>query len=441
MKKIKVFLSVLTCLVFLSSFGFSNGLNLNGLGARAVAMGGAFVGLADDFTAFFWNPAGLARLNGTTFGLAGDMIMPKGTYELSLLGIDAQTTKSMYPAGILGFFTPIGENLVVGIGVSTPSGLGAQWDGADMALLAGVPALVGGPGNANIQWESFIGVITASPSIAINIQDMFYLGASLNINYGIFNIDRTAGIAIIPSNVFPFFAFADLGQYSESSHGWGFGATIGAIFKPIEQLSIGVSYRTPSKVKFDGDASISGFPTVLGAPGESTFSREVTSPMWLGVGLAFYPMENLVITLDAQMTNWAKLDEVESVFDDAVWALLLEGEAGATMALHWENTWQIRFGAEYWLNEAFAIRAGYYNDPTPTPDETLNFLIPGFNFNAISLGLGYRTQGGLELGLTAEYLMGKERVIPLDFINYEMPGVYGMSILAILVSLAYTWVN
>ncbi len=33
-----------------------------GIGARAIAMGGAFVALADDPSALFWNPAGLSQL-------------------------------------------------------------------------------------------------------------------------------------------------------------------------------------------------------------------------------------------------------------------------------------------------------------------------------------------------------------------------------------------
>ncbi|MGB2981353.1 MAG: PorV/PorQ family protein [Candidatus Zixiibacteriota bacterium] len=36
-----------------------------GVGGRAVAMGGAFVGVADDATAIYWNPAGLASVNAT----------------------------------------------------------------------------------------------------------------------------------------------------------------------------------------------------------------------------------------------------------------------------------------------------------------------------------------------------------------------------------------
>jgi hypothetical protein len=34
-----------------------------GVGARAAAMGGAFVGVADDATAMFWNAAGIARID------------------------------------------------------------------------------------------------------------------------------------------------------------------------------------------------------------------------------------------------------------------------------------------------------------------------------------------------------------------------------------------
>ena len=42
----------------------ANGLNLNGVGSKAIAMGGAFIGQADDFSAIFWNPAGLTQMQG-----------------------------------------------------------------------------------------------------------------------------------------------------------------------------------------------------------------------------------------------------------------------------------------------------------------------------------------------------------------------------------------
>ena len=35
-----------------------------GIGARSIGMGGAFTAVADDISALYWNPAGLARMGG-----------------------------------------------------------------------------------------------------------------------------------------------------------------------------------------------------------------------------------------------------------------------------------------------------------------------------------------------------------------------------------------
>ena len=43
-----------------------------GIGARAAGMGGAFVSLADDPSAMFWNPAGLATANGLQLFISGE---------------------------------------------------------------------------------------------------------------------------------------------------------------------------------------------------------------------------------------------------------------------------------------------------------------------------------------------------------------------------------
>ncbi|MCK4308154.1 UPF0164 family protein, partial [candidate division WOR-3 bacterium] len=49
------------CLNFFGDIYLNEFMEL-GVGARALGMGNAFVGLADDPTAFYWNPAGLAQL-------------------------------------------------------------------------------------------------------------------------------------------------------------------------------------------------------------------------------------------------------------------------------------------------------------------------------------------------------------------------------------------
>lgn len=76
MNRGRLFFSVATFIVFLSSLAIANGLNLNSLGSRALAMGGAFVGLADDFSAIYWNPAGIAQFDKQYFGFYGTDIIP-----------------------------------------------------------------------------------------------------------------------------------------------------------------------------------------------------------------------------------------------------------------------------------------------------------------------------------------------------------------------------
>jgi hypothetical protein len=69
----------LALIVVLSAVALADGIGAfsafkNGIGARALAMGGAFVAVADDATATLWNPAGLAQLEDTRLaGMSTDL--------------------------------------------------------------------------------------------------------------------------------------------------------------------------------------------------------------------------------------------------------------------------------------------------------------------------------------------------------------------------------
>ena len=445
MKKGKFLLSFVTVLVFMSSMAFANGLNLNGLGARAVAMGGAFVGLADDYSAIFWNPAGIAQFNQKTFGFGGDDILPTSTFKfgynhpfLGTIDVDATSPTKHYLVGIAAYYHPINENLVAGIGVYTPSGLGADWTGSDFASLS--------YGNS-YDWKSKIGVVTIAPALAYKVSDKLFVGAALNINYGMFDISTHAGAteAFIPPSTFLYW---DYGQQDVSLTGWGYGATFGLLAKPSEMFSIGVTFRTPTKISFSGDAEISKFNVLGTIPGSPLFgatipttsemTAEVTWPMWLAGGIAFKPIENLTFTADVQYTNWKKIDVLEFEFTDVMWQGIMAASEGNKMKMHWKDATQIRFGAEYKI-KTFAFRGGYYFDPAPSPDETMNVLVPNYDFNGVTFGFGYALENGLHVDFSGEYLKGKDRDIPLTLTDVEMPGYYTLKIWSFGASLGYNW--
>jgi long-chain fatty acid transport protein len=436
MKKGKQLISIVVFLVFLSSLALANGLNLNGLGSKAIAMGGAFVGLADDYSAIFWNPAGIAQFNMKTFGLTVDDVIPSGTYELQGI-VDAKTVSKHFLTGLVGYYHPVSDDLVVGIGAYTPSGLGAEWDGADFA-----PVAAGGV----YDWMSKIGVVTISPVLAYKISDQFSFGATFNFNYGMFDIKTHAGIVRDPLGnpvINPYTGGVfDLGQQIMEMSGWGYGATFGVLYTS-DYFNIGATLRTPSKITFKGDATISDFdiigminPALAGVsiPTTSEVEGEVTYPMWLCGGVAFMPADGLTLTADLQHTNWEKVDVVEFMFSDPVWQLITGGSD--EFVLHFRNATQIRFGIEYEMN-GLALRGGYYWDPSPIPDETMNVLVPNYDFNNFSFGIGYRSNG-MSIDFVVEYLIGKERVVPLTYTE-AMPGTYNMKIWAPGVSLSYSF--
>ena len=66
--------SILANLVYADvDFDYLHGSDLGiGIGARAISMSGAFTAVADDASAVFWNPAGLAQLTDNQVYLSGD---------------------------------------------------------------------------------------------------------------------------------------------------------------------------------------------------------------------------------------------------------------------------------------------------------------------------------------------------------------------------------
>lgn len=380
----------------------ANGLNLNGTGAKSDAMGGAFIGLANDFSAAYWNPAGLAQMAKASFSLYGADIIPAGTYVVEPYGIDAKSVPAHYLIPGLGFFTPLGKKFVVGVYLYAPSGAGSEWDGDDLANLTMGQSFL---------WKSKLGIFTISPSVAYKISDKIMIGATVDINYGMLTMDQ------------PF----ELGQYSEDLKGWAASGTFGLLVKPSEKFSFGLSYKLPFTAKLSGDVTI---PALEGSPYPTmdTGTREAAWPMWLGGGIAFKPTDKLTITADVQWTNWKKLQTIPITFENSDWNDLF-GPGGLydrVDELLWKDTFQYRFGAEYRLSESFALRAGYYIDENPGPLETQNILLPEFKYNWFTAGFGYQSSK-IVIDAAIQYGTAPDISVPLDPENYQMPGVHGMS--------------
>lgn len=406
-----VFIGILILLLS-SSLLVANGLNLNSNGPKAIAMGGAFIGLADDFSAVYWNPAGLTQMEGTTIAFSLVDLMPSASYKMDLMGIDAQTDNKHYLSGSIGFFKPLPNNkIVMGIYGYVPSGVGSKWSGDDLVMLTR-----SGP----YEWESMLAVITISPSIGVKLSDRFSLGASININYGMLTMKRPV-----------------VGQYEEDMTGLAVGFTFGALYKLNDKFSVGLSIKTPFGVKLNGDTTMPG-AALYGLPAESPAERECTWPLWTGLGLAYHINDKITVTADLQYTNWGEMTDIPVNYENTYWAALFN--TANRYELQWQDAVQLRFGFEYKVSESLALRCGYYHDPSPCPlrdaDNTHNILLPQSTYNWGTLGFGY-TKGNIKIEAAFEYGFGTDVTVGTNqvMVNSGLPGVHGIDIMAASVSM------
>jgi long-chain fatty acid transport protein len=411
-------LIITALLIALSGFTYANGLSLNSVGSRALGMGGAFIGLANDATALYWNPAGLAGQRSSVL-IFGTDVVPLTTYKMDAAHVDATGITNHYISPNVIFNYNFGK-LSLALGAYVPAGLGTEWDGKELLGLTsidlngdGVPDMVLGP----FEWMSKIGVMNFSPAVAYKVSDNFSIGLAINVYYATFELKRPHD-DMLDTN-------GDnrpdtLPQYEEESTGLGYGATIGLKYVVNKQLSFGASFRTSTKVTMSGTAKLTGIT-------ESDFDRDVTWPMWVGAGLAFKPNEKMTITLDGQYSNWSSLDKMVAEYKD--W------HSNGEFVMNWESKLQIRTGFEHSVNEAFTYRVGYYYDPAPAPDETVNILFPSSTNHVATVGASFKTGNFCFTG-AFEHLFGAERNIKMNAVN-AMPGIHQMDVNAFSLGITY----
>ncbi len=142
----KHILVVSAAVLLISSTAFSQGFISNvskrgttaaafleiGQGARAVSMGSAYVAVANDLSAFYWNPGGLAKLDGIG-------VMFDHTNWLAGVGYNyLAASYSLGGAGTVGFsFTSSSYGDMKVTTVDNPDGTGQIFTATDMAFSLG----------------------------------------------------------------------------------------------------------------------------------------------------------------------------------------------------------------------------------------------------------------------------------------------------------------
>jgi len=373
---------------------------LSAIGDRARGMGGAFTGLADDWSAAFYNPAGAAMLEHSEIYIGGATVTPRMSYTPDFhLGTWDQVNNMppgeyynvdqtyVLPAGGGYAKLPDTWGLDIGLGVYTPVDNNTRWNIFDPPYPTGTPF-------PDRDVESDINVWNFQPTFGYQIvPDRFSLGVGMSIQYSEFQNHRVQLVSDPgPDYQLPPYPlgvmFADSYLMGD---GWGFGYNVGALAK-MDMWSFGVSFRSESVIKLDGTSEArlwgqDGRDRSLGLESSSLLEQdlyggkvhtarqetdfELTLPPSLSAGVAFFPNDRLTLTGDFSYTWYSQISGIPvtkgNVFDfklgDPTDPVVVPVAIAENYT--WKDQYRVAVGAEYAATERLTLRSGWYFEPSP----------------------------------------------------------------------------
>ncbi len=328
-------------------------------------------------SSMFYNPGALSMMkNKYDFSLGASFVMGKAVFQKDATDYQAKTDN---PIGTPFYFYGAGkitDKLAVGLGVYTPFGTSTKWDDdwAGQMLIQ------------NISLQAIYYQITAS----YQINEKIGIGAGIVYATGKVKLNKA-----LPYNN---------SEANLEGNTANIGFNVGVYFKPNDKFSFGIDYRSKIIMKMkDGDATFT-VPSALSSnlPKDNKFDAELPMPANLDFGLAFNVNEKLTIAAEVNWVMWSTYDSLIFTFKESGDLL------NSANPREYKDSWIIRIGGQYKLNDKLTFRAGGYYDPTPTNEKYFNPETVSLNTIGLTLGLSYQPIENLSIDLSYLHLLGQE---------------------------------
>ena len=402
----KRFLLLFSALFLFSSQAFAGGYMVPEVATRSAGMGSAFTAVADDASAAWHNPAGVAFMQGSHLMVGGDVILTNNSFATN-------ASNPLHPAstdaGKGTFFIPHAylthwyedSNMGVSLSINAPFGLETDWP-ATAAF-------------ASKNTFSRLNMVMINPSLVYKVSDRLAVAAGVDYVY-MNKVDLNNSVQNLTGN------------------GDGFGGNVSLLYKG-DSFNFGVNYR--SSIKIDVKGTATAMSTALTAFGATTSAAttSVTLPDQLNVGVAFMPNDQWTVSFDADWVNWKTFDSIDISYTSPTYrgavgaagtaAVLgwngigippapvlaaLAAQSGSTsLPQNWKATVDFRLGAEWKYTDQMRARFGYVFSPSPINDVDFSPSIPGNDRHVFSIGYGYDVNPTTTLDLGYAYVMIKDR--------------------------------
>jgi long-chain fatty acid transport protein len=397
------------------------------------ALGSAFAGAGvktGDASVVVNNPATMTQFEGTTVQLDATAI--DLNYEYRGTGTDLLGRPlTGGDGGNAGDFTPIpafslvhkfDNGAAVGAMVSAPFGLATKYDADWQGRYSAV--------------DSDVQVVELALTGALDIvPDRLSVGLGLTFSQADVTLSKAVDFGSIlfgglPPEARPFappFAlpqgsdgFAEI-QGDDTGMGW----IAGVNFRPTDKLSIGINHRSEVKYELRGDVdwTVPGAAQVAldGAGYGPLFDdggagARLTTPAMTTVDVNYQFTDRFSMAATYAETSWESLQEVRIDFDGP--------DPDSVEPFEWSETRFASIGAEYMLNDAWTLRAGYAYDETPTTYQHRTPRLPDEDRQWYSLGATWNFSDSLEFSFAYTHLKPDTPHIDIDGGTYRLFGEF-----------------
>jgi long-chain fatty acid transport protein len=314
---------------------------------EAIARGDAFAATADNPSAIYYNPAGITQLSGENIRAGLYMISPGVEYK-SPSGVTAKANSDFQPVPQI-YYTCSFTNMPisVGLGIYAPYGLALDWGNSTTFNTLGE--------SGSLLYLSF------NPVIAWRICKTLSVAIGPTINYSQASFKQAIGLS--PGD-----------QFSIDGDGVALGFNAGILWQPHPMLSLGVNYRSPTTVNYEGTSHAAPY-----YPSTSS-SASINFPQYVVGGISFRPTTNWNFEVDVNWTDWDSLKQI--VFHNTSF-----GDVPLTLA--YSSSFIYDFGVTRQLGRGYFVSAGYIYSENSSPDKNFNPLIPDANLQLGNIGFGH----------------------------------------------------
>jgi long-chain fatty acid transport protein len=343
---------------------FAGGFQINTQGAKALGMGGSFVGLDNDASCIFFNPAGMSDLkNRHEIYVGASFIFPQVSVQTPAVSNTNQNSPVATPIELYYVFKCT-DKLSFGLGINNQFGAKSSypndWEGR------------------YIVQELSLKTYMFQPTVSYKINDYINVGAGFVYSTGSFDLMQAAPLE---SNSYPY------GEAHLTGTGNSTGYNVGILSHVEDYFTIGISYRSKFKLNLNnGSADFTDIPNAAANmyPPSTTFSSSVTLPAVLCFGISKEFMDGkFAITFDFWRTFWSSYDTLKFTFADTSTPSVVSPRL-------YKDVNYFALGGYYQIKKKLIVRAGIFYDFSPIQEGYVSPELPDANTFGWSLGVSYK---------------------------------------------------